>query len=67
MKSSFIVGYKSAAIVPKEQFHTGPPSFRSTVGAYHAGFHKEPAYSVIPELYPSGLLTAPEFEIANGK
>jgi len=54
-------------LVPKEQFHTGPPSFRSTVGAYHAGFHKEPAYSVIPELYPSGLLTAPEFEIANGK
>ena len=51
-------------LVPKEQFHIGPPSFRSTVGAYHAGVHEEPAYSVVPQLYPSGLLAAPEFEIA---
>jgi hypothetical protein len=54
-------------LVPKEQFHTGPPSFRSTVGAYHAGFKKEPAYSVSPQLYPSGLQAAPEFELARGK
>jgi hypothetical protein len=54
-------------LVPKEQFHIGPPSFRSVVGPYHAGTKPKPGYSVIPQLYPSGLLAAPELEIAGRK
>lgn len=51
-------------IVPKELSHTGPSQFRSVVGPFFEGTRDKPGYSVIPQLYPSGLLKAPEFEIA---
>ena len=49
-------------LLPKEQFHTGPASFRSVVAPFYAGTKPEPAYSIAPQLFPSGLLVAPELE-----
>lgn len=47
--------------VPKEQFHYGPATFRSTAAEYQVKGQAE-TYSAVPQLYPAGLLAAPELQ-----
>jgi hypothetical protein len=51
-------------LVPKEQLHYGPATFRSVVPEYHAGKKNTTSYSIAPQLYPSGLLKAPEVTVS---
>ena len=48
-------------LVPKEQFHYGPATFRSVLAPHDAGKKNTTSYSSIPQFYPAGLLNSPEF------
>ncbi|PTX97442.1 hypothetical protein DB346_20830 [Verrucomicrobia bacterium LW23] len=53
-------------LVPREQTHIGPASFRSALAPFDIGTADEPRYSLHPQLFPSGLLAAPEICIVEG-
>jgi hypothetical protein len=50
-------------LVPKEQFHYGPATFRSVPAFFDAGKMSTTSYSIIPQFFPAGLLDAPEFSL----